>query len=366
MLQSILITKSKTSIKLIKSLIVAFLPVIGSAQYITKYPEMPRIDVHAHPHSVVHHESAATTTALDARAVNNYLALSDTLRLTNRVELAMWINLGGDEGIDAADTASNGRIMTCISDYSPQRGLKYKPADIKKSLNEGYAGYKMWFASYWRRLKEGEKGIKYIDDPAVEPVLGAMEDAGMPCAAVHVADPNGPFWNRGRWCADPVEYWRMIIGLERVLHKHPKLVVMAAHGAWLVCQDAQLDFLRYLFKTYPNFHIDLAATDQYYHLVNYENLRSLFIEYSDRILFGTDIGIIGKNDIALLAEKYMKSFQILETDNIVKGGFFGTTDIKGLNLPKEVLEKIYYKNALRIYPGLKERMEKLGRPCPVL
>jgi predicted TIM-barrel fold metal-dependent hydrolase len=31
--------------------------------------------------------------------------------------------------------------------------------------------------------------------------------------------------------------------------------------------------------------------------------------------------------------------------------------VKGLNLPKEVLEKIYYKNALNLYPGLKEIMD---------
>jgi predicted TIM-barrel fold metal-dependent hydrolase len=135
---------------------------------------------------------------------------------------------------------------------------------------------------------------------------------------------------------------------------------VAAHGSWLVCQDAQLDFLRYLFSTYPNFYVDLAATDQYYPLVTYENLRNIFMEYSDRILFGTDIGRLNENDIPGLADRYAKSFRILETDDIVKGGFFGNDDIRGLNLPKNVLENIYYKNAMKIYPGLRERMQRLG------
>lgn len=30
--------------------------------------------------------------------------------------------------------------------------------------------------------------------------------------------------------------------------------------------------------------------------------------------------------------------------------------MKGLDLPREVLEKIYYKNAVKLYPGLKEAM----------
>ena len=318
------------------------------AQYITKYPDIPRIDVHAHPHQFSTDESAPVTTWADIRTVENYLVLSDILREVNRIDLAMWVSLGGDKDIDSIDIASKHRVVTCISDFSPQRGLSYKPSDIKKSLNKGYVGYKLWFAPYWRRLKEGEKGIKYFDDPAVEPVLKAMEKAGMPAASVHIADPNGPFWDRGEWCADPVEYWRMIVGIERVLQKHPNLVVVAAHATWLVCQDAQLDFLRYLLKTYPNFHIDLAATDQYYYLVNYDNLRNLFLEFSDRIMFGTDVGRINKENVAQIAERYAKSFRILETDDIVKGGYFGNeNEIKGLNLPKDVLEKIYYKNAIR-------------------
>jgi len=208
---------------------------------------------------------------------------------------------------------------------------------------------------------EFEKYGQYtFDDPANEPVLSAMEKAGMILASVHIADPNGPFGNRGNWCADPVEFWRMQMGLERVLQRHPNLIVVAAHGSWLVCQDAQLDFLRYLFKTYPNFYIDLAATDQYYPLVSYDNLRDLFMEYSDRILFGTDIGKLKADETGRVAERYVKSFRILETSDVVKGGFFGVDDIKGLNLPREVLEKIYFRNALEIYPGLKDSMTKLG------
>ena len=210
------------------------------------------------------------------------------------------------------------------------------------------------------RLKEGESGIKYIDNPAHEAVFAAMEKTGMVGASVHIADPNGPFGNRGKWCADPVEFWREIIGLERVLQRHPDLVLIAAHGSWLVCQDAQIDFLRYMFKTYPNFYVDLAATDQYYPLVNRENLRDLLIEYSDRILFGTDVGGYKTSDIPGYVTRYSRSFQILETEDLVESGFFGSRPVAGLNLPKEVLEKIYYKNAMKLYPGLAERMKSLG------
>lgn len=340
----------------------------GYSQYTTLYPDIPRIDVHSHPHFIPNNESTGTRNSAgkpiihspDYEAIANYLSLSDTLRSRYGIDLAMWISLGGESGLDSINTVSKYRMMTCISDYAPQRGLTYKAKDIKKYLAKGYVGYKLWFAPYWRRLQEGENGIKYIDDHAVEPVLAAMEKAGMPGASVHIADPNGPFNDRGKWCADPVEFWRMQMGLERILQRHPKLVVVAAHGSWLICQDAQLDFLRYLFKTYPNFYVDLAATDQYYNLVDYDNLRNLFIEYSDRIMFGTDVGRLKENEIPGLAERYVKSFMILESSDIVDGSFFGNKETRGLGLPKEVLEKIYYKNALRIYPYIQGRMQRLG------
>ena len=98
-------------------------------------------------------------------------------------------------------------------------------------------------------------------------MLARMEALGVVAASMHIADPNGPFGNRTKWCPDPVEYWRMIRAFTNVLEKHPDLVVVGAHGLWLLCQDAQIDYLRYLLSTYPNLYVDLAATYQYIGLV---------------------------------------------------------------------------------------------------
>ncbi len=324
------------------------IPLIGISQFVSKYPDIPRIDVHTHVYN----------NYID---IGNYLAMRNYMLKNYNLDLAMWLNLGAEASIDTINEVSKGRIMTCISDYSPHTGLTHTPADIFRAVEKGYPGYKIWHGPASRRLKEGEPGIRYFDDPSHIPVLNAAEKAPMPLASVHIADPNGPFWDRGKWAADPVEYWRQIIGLERVLQRHPNLVVVAAHMAWLVCQDAQIDFLRYLLSTYPNFYVDLSATFQYFYLVNHDNLRDFLIEYSDRLLYGTDISrLSNESEIPAMAEKYARTFRILETDQIVEGGFFGMNPIKGFALSREILEKIYYKNALKIYPGLKNRMISLG------
>jgi len=206
-------------------------------------------------------------------------------------------------------------------------------------------------------LEEGERGITQVDDIRYADFFAGLERGNVLMTSFHIADPNQVFGNRGNWMKDPVYFWQQIRAFENVVAKYPRLTIVAAHGAWLMCQDAQLDYLRYMLSTYPNLYFDISATCQYVHLLNRENLRDLYIEFQDRILFGSDGGNTPDNAIESIADRYARFFAILETDQIVQGGYFGRVPTQGINLPKEVLEKIYYKNALKLYPGLKAAMK---------
>jgi predicted TIM-barrel fold metal-dependent hydrolase len=322
------------------------------SQNVTLYPDIPRIDVHTHVGN-------------DLQAIGNYLKLRDQINDKHHIEFAMWINLGvRDKEIDNLSevmTTSQGRMLSCISDYVAHDGLKYAPEELQDWLDKGFIGYKIWSGPYYRRLKENEKGFRYIDDPAHEATFSKMEEIGMIGASIHIADPNGPWSKRGKWLADPIEYWKEITAWRHVLEKHPNLVAVMAHSNWLVCQDAQLDYLRNMLDTFPNLYIDLAATFQYYPLVMRGNLRSFMIEWAERIMFATDIGRWnGEEETADQVRRYFQAFQILETDQLVNGSFFGNKVVEGLSLPREVLEKIYFRNAMKVYPGVKDAMIKLG------
>jgi len=323
-----------------------------SAQHRTSYPDIPRIDVHSHVSG-------------DYAAINKYLELRTLLIERYSADLAMWINLGDRknpiQNIDSVRLVSQNRMLCCFADYDAAHGLQYQPQDLQPNIDKGFIGYKIWYGPYYRRLKEGEKGFPYVNDPANEAVFAEMEAKKILAASIHIADPNGPFGNRTKWCADPVEYWREITAFYEVMQKHPNLLVVGAHGLWLVCQDAQIDFLRFVLNRFPTLNIDLAATFQYFDLVSYDNLRDFFMNYSDRILFATDVGRWqDEEETQTTAEAYNRCFRILETDQTVEGGFFGHRPIRGLNLPREVLEKIYYRNAIRLYPHLRAAMTGLG------
>lgn len=322
------------------------------AQFRSAYPDIPRIDVHTH-------------VANDSMGILNYLELRQLLKEKHTLDLAMWINLGDRDAlitdINWVMNLGHGRLLCAIADYAAHDGLEHAPESLKGYQQQGYVGYKIWAGPWYRKLDKKEDGYPYIDDPAHEPTFAEMERIGFLGASVHIADPNGPWQERTKWLADPIEYWTEITAWRNVLEKHPNLKVVMAHSNWLICQDAQIDYLRNMLATFPNLNIDLAATFQYYHLVNRDNLHSFMIEWSDRILFGTDIGKWqDKDQTSERAKQYTRAFKILETDEIVQGGFFGGPDIKGLKLPEDVLEKIYYKNAMRLYPGVKQNLIKLG------
>ena len=317
----------------------------GQFQYKSKYPDIPIVDVHVH--------IGGTT------VVAEYLTLMETVKQQYGSNLAYIIGLtsGRNEPLAALTEAGKNRFLFATNNVSPIKDYVDTSSEIIEYVKNGFVGCKFWFGAPYRRLKEGEAGITKIDDPRLAPFFAKLEKANVLMSSLHTADPNGPFDNRQVWMSDPVYYWEQIRAFENVVAKYPNLTIVAAHGAWLVCQDAQLDYLRYMFSTYPNLYVDISATFQYLPLNNYENTRSFFIEFQDRLLFGSDFG----GRVTNKAEAFASNFAILETDQMVPGDITGVITgnglvMKGLNLPKEVLEKIYYKNAVKLYPGLKELM----------
>lgn len=304
----------------------------------SEFSSIPRVDVHAH------------VGALESMPL--YLEVRKALQEKYGEDLAVWINVRTPlgprgEGLDYLKTAEEkyqGRFLSCLTNDNISKGLKFSPEDLGEWKDRGVVGYKIWV------------GVSpAINDPANDPTLSKMEQIGLPGASVHIAQPYPT-----RWCMDPVKFWQAQHAWKAVLDRHPRLPVVNAHMLDFFNSDEQLDYLAFMLESHPNLHVDLAARFQQFHRMTREKLRGFVIKYSDRILFGTDIGELKAGGAAEVAERYHKCFQLAETDGLVQGGFFGRTETKGLGLPRDVLEKIYYRNAMRIYPRLKEVMAKLG------
>jgi hypothetical protein len=93
-------------------------------------------------------------------------------------------------------------------------------------------------------------------------------------------------------------------------------------------------------------HLQLQAKD------NWGAVRDFCIKYQDKIMYGTDIiddGNASAEDIADRFELLWKfHYKFFATDEILEAPEF-RGKFKGLNLPKDVVEKIFYTNAKKTY-----------------
>ena len=300
---------------------------------------IPRVDVHAH--------------VGDVERMKDYIEVGKVLKDKYKINLEIWINLnfqrrpGEDvsEHLKVVKEKYKDRFLPCINDYRIQDGLRYPPDELSEWMKKGIVGYKLWFGV-----------TDMIDDPMFEPTFAKMEQIGMVGASIHVAQPCPT-----TWCEDPVKFWQAQNAWERVLDRHPNLKVVNAHMLDHFNSNEQLDYLAYVLETYPNLNVDLAARFQQFHQMDRDKLRTFMIKYANRILYGTDIGRQPQpGQYENVAEQYHRTFQLLETDEVIKGGFFGETETKGLALPVDVLKKIYYQNAAWLYPRVKDVLIQLG------
>jgi predicted TIM-barrel fold metal-dependent hydrolase len=315
------------------------------AQERARLSNIPRVDVHAHLGG-------------DMQLMEGYLKISSILKEEYDVNMDIWIDLGSYRRLEKLTVGNfakvqeeyKGRFLQCISDYRIADGLWYTPQEVTEWQARGAVGYKIWI------------GISALSDiHGNEPTYAKMEELGFLGASIHVSQPYPT-----RWCKDIIKFWEAQNAWEHVMDRHPKMRVVMAHMLNYNMSDEQFDYLTYVMETYPNVNLDLAARVGWIFHVDRDKLRAFLIRYADRILFGTDISDQPSREKAeITARRYNRCFEILETEKIAGAGFYpgpgaGTKKVKGMALPIDVLEKIYYKNAARLYPQVKDVLLDMG------
>ena len=106
---------------------------------------------------------------------------------------------------------------------------------------------------------------------------------------------------------------------------------------------------------FPNMAVDMAERmGQLYDQSSRdrERVRNFFIKYQDRIIYGTDRVDEGEKNSADFKQKlhdtWFFDWQYFVTDDKMSSHLVNT-DFQGLKLPREVIDKIFYRNAKKWY-----------------
>ena len=195
-----------------------------------------------------------------------------------------------------------------------------------------------------------------IDDPRLDPIWEEAGRLGIP-VSIHTSDPEAffhPTDNKNERYEELTEHpdWsfygpqfpakeELLAQRDRMFAKHPNTTFVALHMAnW----PENLDYVSRLLDRLPNVLVEFGAREAELGREP-RRAREFFLKYQDRIMFGTD------NEVA--EPMYRNHFRWLETgdESFDYWGYpgQGRWKIYGLNLPDDVLEKIYHKNAERMF-----------------
>lgn len=311
-----------------------------------KKPSYTVIDMHSHAYAKTPEE------------VKNWVETMDSLGIEKVVVLSMATGARFDSIMELYGQYPYRFVVYCGIDYTMYGTPEFPAAAVKeleRCYNRGARGVG----------ELGDKGLGelyswptpayglHLDDPLLKPIFEKCAELGMP-VNIHVAEPywfylpmdstNDGLMNAWNWRIDLSKpqlmgYDQLITSLENVVNENPRTLFIAAHYANL---NHDPERLGRLLDMYPNLFADISA--RYAEQSNIPRyMHNFFIQHQDKLLYGTDMGY----DISM----YRLTFRILETAD----EHFYATDLlnyhwalNGWEIPKAVLQKVYYENAKRI------------------
>lgn len=228
--------------------------------------------------------------------------------------------------------------------------------ELEEDVAAGASGLKI-YKSLGLNVNDVDGNRVPVDHPDLDPVWAKAGELGIP-VIIHSADP-AQFWqemdgNNERWLElkthpgrkrgadNPAPFEQIIAEQHHVFEKHPETTFINAHMGWMA---NDLDAASAHLEKYPNVNFGIGAVIAEFGRQP-RRAREFFEKYQDRVLFGKD---------AYNKEEYYTYFRVLETADEYfpyYKKYHAFWAMYGLGLSDEVLKKLYYKNALRIVPGM--------------
>lgn len=266
-----------------------------------------------------------------------------------------------------------------VQNWDSKNWEKETLAYLKDSFSKGAVAVKVW-KNIGLELRENNGDFVMIDDPRFDPIfdylaenkitlighLGEPKNTWLPIEEMTVNGDKNYFTDHPQYHMhlhpEYPSYEDQIKARDQMLEKHPDLLFVGAHLGSL---EWSVEELAKRLDKYPNMAVDMAERIshlQYQAITDWQKVHDFLIKYQDRLLYATDLRISASDIVAKglsdpvdvrkhAHEVWLRHWRFFTTDEMmsvpkVDGEF------KGMKLPKEVVDKIYRKNAEKWFPGM--------------
>ncbi len=249
-----------------------------------------------------------------------------------------------------------------------QKTLDY----LKASFEKGAIAVKVW-KNIGMELKDRNGKFVMIDNPAFDPIIDFIEKSNITLIG-HLGEPRNAWLpvdqmtvsgDKNYFAAHPQyhmylhpeypSYEDQVNARDHMLEKHPNIRFIGAHLGSL---EWNVDELAKRLDKFPNMAVDMAeriSHFQYQAVTNWQKVHDFFIKYQDRLIYATDEGVRANSNPAKVSKlahenwlrhwKFFTSGEKMKVPKVEK-------EFNGLKLPKEIVDKIYLKNAEKWLPPI--------------
>jgi predicted TIM-barrel fold metal-dependent hydrolase len=322
-----------------------------------KRAKFPFIDVHNHQYRMPTQDLKALRAQMDSLNMGIMINLSGrgwtqewsegTEHLTGSLENAK------QNGANRIGVFTNLQFKGFGTKDWTDKAVKQLESDVKM----GAKGLKIYKSLGFSGIQDDQGNRVAVSDTRLQPIWQKCGQLGIP-VLIHTADVPS-FWDpmdryNERWLElklhpgrrrnmnDPIPFDSLIAEQHHIFKTNPKTTFINAHMGWYPNNLKKLDSLM---TAYPNMYVEIGAVIA--ELGRQPRTAKKFFEkYQDRVLFGKD---------SWVPAEYATYFRVLETEDEYfpyHKKYHAFWRMYGMGLSDEVLKKLYYKNALRIIPGL--------------
>jgi uncharacterized protein len=312
--------------------------------------KFPAIDVHGHPPGLTSPEVINAVVA-EMDKLNIGVLVSADNSSGERLQRAL-------TALASSPHKDRFRVLTGIDfrNVGPgwaERAVKQLEADVAA----GAVGVGEVSKSFGSSITKADGSRLKVDDPELDPIWEALARLDVP-VFIHTAEPQEFFqpldYHNERWLElalfpnrrnnEPgrVGFDELITERNRLFKRHPKTRFIAAHFGWHANDLARA---AKMMDDFPNVVTEVGAI--LYDLGRQPRAaHDFFVKYQDRILFGKD---------SFQPSEYPYYWRVFETRDEYFDyyrDYHAFWKLYGMDLPDDVLKKLYFSNALRVMKGL--------------